>query len=335
MDSEISQRISITRYFMVIGIIVLHLPPYVALSDTDGSVMGFIKAFFSHGVFRATVPMLTVMSGYLLFRSSLDQRFTKLLSKKTKALLIPLILWNLPLAIAVYAVQKYGLLGHSFSAVLYPFDLSNWVNALTGLNGLPINYPLNFLRDLWVICLLAPIMGWFLRRAPWVGFILLAIVYAYNLDKDLVLRNSMLISFYLGGLAAVLQWNLKALDRFAVPALVLFVGCAICIVIFKIENREWFRLIAPIMIWPAISLLVGTRAGHWLNSNAKHSFFTFLCHGPIILVFWIVFSKTFPAAPYALFWFAAPVITVWLALIMNKGLHRYFPKFANVIVGQR
>jgi succinoglycan biosynthesis protein ExoH len=335
MDSDISKRIAVTRYLMVIGIVILHLPPYVALSDTDNTLMGFIKAFFSHGVFRATVPMLTVISGFLLFRSQLDLAFNKLVRKKSKALLFPLILWNVPLAVAVFLVQKFGLLGHSFSVTLHPFDARNWVDAITGLDGLPINYPLNFLRDLWVICMLAPIMGWFLRRSPWLGFALIIAIYAYNLDGRLVLRNSMLISFYLGGLAAVLNWNLKGLDRWAVPALLLFLGSATLIVLFQIENREWFRLIAPILIWPAISLLVMTKVGDWLSRHSRHSFFTFLCHGPLILILWIVFSKAFPNAPYALFWWTAPWITIWIAQVFNGRLHLYFPKIANVLVGQR
>jgi succinoglycan biosynthesis protein ExoH len=102
LDREISKRIWVTRYVMVIGIVILHLPPYQGLSELDGSIFEYVKAFFAHGVFRASVPVLTVMSGYLIFATKLYTKPVKLLKKKVSTLLIPLIVWNLPLAVLVY-----------------------------------------------------------------------------------------------------------------------------------------------------------------------------------------------------------------------------------------
>ena len=335
MNREISERIWMTRYLMVVGILVLHLPPYQPLGNVGSTGFDYIKAFFAHGLFRAAVPVLTVMSGYLLFRSKLHLHYFDLLKTKTNSILIPLILWNIPLAIAVYVLQKYNLGSHEFSAKLYPADFPSWVNAITGLNGSPVNYPLNFLRDLIAVSLLAPFFGVLLKYIPYPGLVVVLCIYFFNLDGPLVLRNSMLVSFYLGGLAYTQSWNLFALDKYAGIAVAILVFACILIVAFKIQNREWFRLIAPFLIWPSMSLLAGTTTGRFLYKNAQSSFFTFLAHGPIILVLWFAYQKIFSDGPYALYWFSAPVITVCLSILLSQMIKKQFPAFSRVILGGR
>lgn len=335
MQSEISRRISITRYLMVIGIIVLHMPPYEALSATGPELFSYIKAFFSHGVFRATVPVLTVMSGYLLIRSGLQRFPATLVKKKCRSLLLPLILWNVPLVLAIFLLQRFEVASLSLSTILYPVEWTNWINALLGLTAPPANYPLNFLRDLFVIALLSPIMWQMLKRAPYIGLLVISVIYYFNLEGPLVLRNSMLISFYLGALAAHQQWDLRKLDRFAIPCLVTFVGLCAAIVAFKIENREFLRIVSPVLIWPAMSLLVGTWLGNVLQNHAKHSFFTFLSHAPMILIIWMIYQRFADIIPYPLFWFATPIITAVLAVYLARGFTLVTPKLAAIMLGNR
>ena len=335
MDKELSKRIRLTRYLMVIGIVVLHIPPYQSLAELGLAPFEFIKAFFSHAVFRTTVPMLTVMSGYLLFSSKLVAEPLKLWLKKAQSLLLPLILWNIPVVLAIFIIQRYQLSGHEFSVQLYPAETRHWLNALTGLLDTPANYPLNFLRDLFALCLLAPLFRLLLNYAPYAGFALIALIYFYNLDGPFVLRNSMFISFYLGALIATQRLDIRYLDRFALPLLLLFVLFCVCIVVFDINNREPLRLLAPFMIWPVMSLLVNLRPVLWLNRFADSSFLTFLAHGPLLLLCWLAYSTLLPSAPYPLFWFLAPVFTVVLCAWLHPLLTRFFPRTASLLLGGR
>ncbi|WP_133153834.1 acyltransferase family protein [Vibrio sp. 10N.261.55.A7] len=334
MDKEISERIWITRYFMVIGIIILHLPPSQPLNEVI-SVFDHIKAFFTHGVFRATVPVLTVLSGYLVFQSGLYLEPVKLVSKKVKTVLFPLIIWNIPFVVAIYLSQRYGLLSHNFSDTLYPFDALSWINALVGLFESPANYPLNFLRDLFAVSLLSPLFGFLLKRIPYLGLCLVLIVYYFNLEGPFVLRNGMLVSFYLGGLAAKQSWSLTSLDKYAKHLLFIFLAFCIGIVTFKITNLELFRLLSPFLIWPAMSLVKQTKAHGFLKSNCRFSFVTFLAHGPIILILWIVFQKLPIELPYYIYWVFAPIITVLLCISLVKPFKKLLPNFSSVILGGR
>jgi succinoglycan biosynthesis protein ExoH len=259
----------------------------------------------------------------------------KLLKKKSGSLLVPLILWNIPLAAAVFFIQKYGLINFDFSSKLYPFSIKSWGNALTGLKGTPINYPLNFLRDLFMISLLSPLYWQLLKRLPYTGFLAVFTVYFFNLDGPWVLRNSMLISFYIGALAAHKQWDLKRLDVYAPYLLTVLVSACIILVIYRIPNREPLRLIAPFLVWPSIHLILNTRFAELLHRHAKNSFVTYLSHGPVILMIWLVFNRLPLQLPYFLYWTLTPIIAVFVAVLIRMLLKRLSPKLASIALGGR
>ena len=57
---------------MIIGIVLLHTPMYVSVADIDSGWFDLTKAFFQSAAFRCTAPVLTLISGYLLFNARLD-----------------------------------------------------------------------------------------------------------------------------------------------------------------------------------------------------------------------------------------------------------------------
>ena len=68
---DISRRIAIAKLLLVFGIVITHIPPYLELSNLSFTAPETIKAFFAHAFFRAAVPLLAAISGYLLFSSKL------------------------------------------------------------------------------------------------------------------------------------------------------------------------------------------------------------------------------------------------------------------------
>jgi len=335
MDNEISRRISIARYLMIIGVVMLHVPPYKPLVEYGTTVFDLLRGIITYGFFRATVPVLTAISGYFVFSAVLDKNIPELISKKTATLLVPMLLSNLPLLLLLFAIQRYGMTTHHFTVTLYPFDWNNWLNAGMGLFGLPLNYPTHFLRDLFALSLLAPLMGVLLRKTPYLGLVLVLAVYWFNLDASLVLRNSMLVTFYLGGLAAVRQWDLRRLDLFAPGLLAGFLAAAVTIVIFHIHNREWFSLVSPFFVWPSLALIVDSRVGRLLLRYSKASFFTFLAHGPLLIVAWILFNKFGAGIPYPVFWLVTPLIVVPLCVLGHAALSSLMPRLSAVLLGNR
>lgn len=105
------------RFGMIFGIVVLHTPLYVPIDEVGPHTFDLIRAFFQNAVFRCTVPVLTVISGYLLFGSGLHSQPRLLVSKKFRALVVPFLMFNLPLVAVVFLLQSYGTLGISYQLV--------------------------------------------------------------------------------------------------------------------------------------------------------------------------------------------------------------------------
>jgi succinoglycan biosynthesis protein ExoH len=320
---------------MIFGIVVLHVPPFIPLAETDPSLFASIKAFFQHAVFRTSVPVLTFISGYLLYSSNLDLRFWDLAQKKTRTLLIPLVLFNIPLIIVLYFVQSHGLISHDFSEQVHPFQLTNWVDITLGLTKEPVNYPLSFLRDLFIISLFAPIFGFLLRRLPAVGLLAVFSIFWFNLDGLFVLRNTMPILFYLGGMAALLNWDMKKLDNFGIPLAIAFIAFCIVIIAFKIDNRNYLRIVSPFLIWPAASLISRTAFGHWIAGISKYSFFVFLMHAPLVFALSHLYKSFLSEIPYWFFWTLVPFITAFLLIKLYKFLRLLSPGAMHFALGGR
>lgn len=72
VDQDIAHRIDLLRFVMIFGIVILHTPQYVNIADVGTGWFDLFKAFFQSAVFRCTVPVLTTISGYLLFKAGFD-----------------------------------------------------------------------------------------------------------------------------------------------------------------------------------------------------------------------------------------------------------------------
>jgi len=323
-------RIDLLRSLMIFGVVILHTPPYVPITAIGSAPFDLIVAFFQHAVFRTTVPVLTCISGYLLFRASLDREPLRLLQKKFNSIVIPFLVFNLSLVAAFLLIRAYT--GVSVGST--PLDTTGeWLDATLGLTAEPLNYPLNFLRDLIPVFMLAPLMGWFLRRAPWPGLILVLLVFQFNLDGSFILRNAMLPVFYVGGMAAVLKWDLRSLDEYAPALLALFLGICACIVYFQIANTTYLQLTAPLFIWPAASLLVTTAGGAWLSKMSKYSYFLFLAHAPVLLLVSMTYNKYLPDIPFPIYWMATPVIVTSIVIAAYELAMQWSPRTFNIMIG--
>ena len=324
------KRIDLLRSLMIFGVVVLHTPPYVPIAEIGSAPFDLIVAFFQHAVFRTTVPVLTFISGYLLFRSALDLQPIRLMQKKFKSIVIPFLFFNLSL-VALLVLLREGA-GISVGNARME-TTQDWLNATLGLTDDPLNYPLNFLRNLIALFIAAPLTGWFLRRAPWLGLVGIMLVFQYNLDGPFLLRDAMAPVFYLGGMAAILKWDMRMLDRYALPLLAVFLGLCAYIIYFRIPNTSYLQIVAPIFIWPAASLLTTTAAGSWLAKKSKYSYFLFLAHAPVLLAVSMVYKKLAQHIPFAFYWIATPVVVTGIVIGMYELCMRTSPRTFNYLIG--
>jgi succinoglycan biosynthesis protein ExoH len=318
---------------MIFGVVVLHTPQYVPITEVGSDWFSLTKAFFQSAMFRTTVPVLTFISGYLVFHAGLDRLPKKLAAKKARSLLLPFLAFNLPLVAAVCLAELFTDVQTNYR--LLPFDASTWLDAAFGLLHSPINYPLNFLRDMIVLMCLAPAMGWLIRRTPALGFMLVSVLFLSNFDGVLVLRDTMPVIFYVGGVAACRKWDLRALDRHALPCALLFLLLCASIVVFRVANTNMLRLVSPLLVWPASALLFDTRFGQWCVRMNKYSFFLFVAHAPVLFATWLLFKRFGQGLPYPVYWALAPLLTTAMIVVVYRCGMRLAPGLLSVMLGGR
>lgn len=334
ISSPVSQRIAMLRTTMIFGVVLLHTPDELGVDRIDfHNAFHLIRAFFQEAVFRATVPLLSLISGYLLFSAGLDLVPGKLYKKKIKSLGLPFFFFNVVLAALMYGIEKAT--GWAPWYQMSEMSRMELVNGFYSVSAYPFNFPLYFIRDLLVVTLLVPLFGLFIRHAPVIGLAAVATVFYGNFDGDLVLRFSIPIFVYVGGLAAVYRWDLTAADRYALPCFAVFLCGAAAIVAFRITDIAWFVFTAPFLVWPAASRLVHTRYGKWAQANSNSSFFIFCAHAPLQMVPYYIYRHNTDVLPEAVHWFGSFGICIVVLLGVHRLAMRTMPRAFALMTATR
>lgn len=333
ISREVSRRIQIARYLMVCGIVFIHIPPVETHTVTHNVYFLFIRNFLVDAIFLGTVPLLTCISAYLIFHYGHDKNALRLVQNKAKTLIVPLIIWNLPIFIAIYLIQKYQVMHRPFTLHLYPLQFFTALNAIFGITDKPLNFPLFFLRDLFVLSCLAPIFGFVIRRAPTLGFVIVVAIFWFDFDGPLLLRSSMALNFYIGGVVAIYDLNLFFLDRYRWSILVLFI--AVSIIKAQMPGESvLFRIVSPFMIWPILGQIENSLFGNFVIRLSPGSFFLFLSHLPMLLVSYSLYEK-FAIVDYPSYWFITSAAVIVLCSILYRIGSKTSPWIMQIALGGR
>lgn len=183
MNDTLSRTLSSIRFPMIIGIIVIHsyVNGLAGFDDTVGqhSWVAAVGYLFSNVFARICVPLFFVISGLLFFynvkRYSKDVYFSKLKSR-AKSLLVPYILWNL-IGFGLIMLYRSPLLSRFFPGLsAADIDLKYimdcfWCHGEVNHSffeggGMPVDYPLWFIRNLMILVVLTPVVYFVLSRIP-------------------------------------------------------------------------------------------------------------------------------------------------------------------------
>ncbi len=336
VDQSISQRITTARYLMICGIVVHHMAPQLELADLGNTPFHILYGFITHALTRFMLPVLTTISGYLFFSYSSNLPYSRVLKKKMDALLLPFFYWNIPIVLVMFILQYTDLNPSLFVYKFYPFDTKTWLNGIFSLTRPPVNYPLNFLRDLYLLFALTPVWSFFLKRLPLTGLALLIAVFRFDFDGHFFLTNTMPVLFYTGGLLAIRKWDLKALDSYWPVSLILMVTACFTVIFFKMEDMFWLKLAAPVLVWPILSLLQNTPAGTFILKHTRHGFCIFLTHALFLFVldglYWRFLCNVLPIE---LYWLSGPLIIIVSCELFDRLVRRCFPEIAPHLFGGR
>ena len=324
------------------------------------SYKNFFYVLIYSGIARIAVPLFFIMSGYLFFLSfswSLES-YKKKISSRVQTLLVPFLFWScsalglLALAQAIPSTRVY------FSGDNLPiskFGIYDYLNGIFGINGSPIAYQFWFIRDLMVIVLLTPVIGFVLRMLPRISLMGLFLLWFLNVWPVQIPSVEALTFFCAGAYISSSNISLFALDRFGLGILfsyaaVLAVDVAsnpqILIASNLVQYKEFNPYIHNIGVVLGVAsalfiskVLVGMdKARKILLWTGSCSFFVFAIHEPWLRMVKKVFYKFLvPTSNLTVLALdlLIPTLVICLSIALYAGMRVIAPRFLNVITGGR
>jgi peptidoglycan/LPS O-acetylase OafA/YrhL len=345
LSAETSRRFAAMRSLLMLAVVCIHAEKGVLFgAGAETPLASAVFTVINRHLFQTAVPLFFAMSGYLLFLRYEGglAAYKSIAARRFRTLMVPYLACNLFwLAFILIAGGIPGIGGSTY------VKTRGYVNLVLGIDGLPLVYPLWFLRDLFTLFLCAPAFHWLLRRMPWLG--LAAIWYCWNFvpQQGIPLEFSGAFFFHLGGMLAVRRADLPALDRHAAALLAFYAAVTALSVWIQLEGDPQSLWRFP--VW-RLSVMTGTAAvwtltgllrvgeGQWLTRLAGYIFFIYLLHEPTLSFLagatpeLVKGGGTAAQLGYAAFLAAA---AIGATLAAGWGLKRAAPAAYGVLTGGR
>lgn len=353
MDKQISQSIDFLRFPLACAVVVLHLmgsytnwTPYDYEDFCRFNVYDHLSVS-TNILFQIAVPIFFFISGYL-FTSNYTINFKKKIRKKTKTILLPFLIWNI-LAYLLFVITK--LLG----IVLHGKDIGNLYDILSPLFILkslfgdftkgfpcsPIDEPLWFMRDLYVLFLLAPIGLFILKKMGSYFLCALGALYILNVKGLPCLQVQSILFFCLGVYFRVNGINyLKILEKNKRW----LGGIAIVSFFVRYMMGGQYELLMPIFIISAsccVILFSAKKIGCLTDriiAYKKYSFWIYALHFLLIQKAWgILYNPMLRQNQVvaSISYVVSPVIVIVICVLLYNMMYRFFPRQLSCLVGLR
>jgi len=191
MNILLSECIKASRFPMALIIVSEHYYANEVVCDaTRGGDLYHKFGLFSNEYFpEFVVPLFFFISGYLFWVNidipsiginNMFSVYIDKIKKRIKTLVIPYISWNFIVLSGLLFVQfisedQIKPLSTSLKDFTYVDIFKSFWSITEG--GNPVDAPLWFIRDLFVICLLSPLIGVWIRGLKVYGFLIIVLLY--------------------------------------------------------------------------------------------------------------------------------------------------------------
>lgn len=347
----VSRAIGLARLICIVGMVWVH--GWTGLGGDEmaaqaGSPQDVLRWTLVELFGRSAVPMLGIVSGWLVARSLARRGPERFVAGKARSVLLPMLLWN---AIALIVVLGAGRLGvPDLPAIGGP----GWIadNLLNLRRAGDINVQTNFLRDLFLCMLAAPL----LVRLPTTALLSVAggtAIWAICGWQLFVLLRPTILLFVIGGIIARRQGLAERLAvlapwRAALP----FVVIAPARIWLSIQTEALpghaptlvatidllTRGAAAVLVWRSAIALAGAHAGRALIGLERYAFFLFCSH---LLFMWLLapaiglITGPMGSPLWPIFFLVQPLLALAFAIALACAIERLSPRAADLLSGGR
>jgi hypothetical protein len=344
-----SSAIRISRVLGILGIIYVHAwtgRTWEELNALSGTPQIAFRWVLIDLLGRSAVPLLSVISGWLVAPSVQRRSYRGFVKDKAATLLAPMLAWNLIAMTLVCGAAQMGWL--RAPKALNPGWVLNELFCLTGPND--VNVQIAFLRDIFVIMLAAPLL---VRLPSWGLGLVAAAAGLWCLggwSLFVLLRPQILLFFILGVLARRRDWA-SAVGRWpgwAAAGPFCLVGPGV--VALSIWGQAWsnahpaitaaldlgLRLAAAILFWRIATAIAPRPAGRALSALAPLAFLMFCAHMTMI---WFAgpwlgqLTGPLGAPAYPALLLVQPLLVLAATAALRAGLMALSPRLTAFLSG--
>ena len=327
---SMSQRVALSRVICIFFMTFVHVQPGIAENVYDRPAGLFDTVYFmlTRLIGLSSVSLLSVVSGYFVVSTLARTGATGLAGAKLRTLVVPLVSWN---AVMLALLLAYGLLSGHWRD-MPEATMAGMANAFLAMTEWPLVVPLWFLRDLFVCCLLSPLLTAGLRHAPLTMFALLVLYALFGNDLYLLQRPQLLLFFALGMWLRIAEFDEQAIDRATRPLLAGFVVMTAAFLAIRIDRillsemnealltglDTLLRISMAAAVWQLTRFVRRSRAAPALLWLEPYAFFLFCSHAVLFHFGGILLRPVFGNYGSDLFsisFFLQPLLAVAAAII--------------------
>ena len=304
------------------------------------------KRILSDSIPCCAVPGFFLISSILLYRKPF--KWFQNIKKKIKTLIVPYFIVNTFWIIFYAIAQSIPMLKSFFSdpnKLVTNWGVLEYLDAYLGFgtsNGVCLLYaPFWFLRDLFVLNILAVLIKKTIDYCPLVVSSVLIIVIVFNINTHLFFlgRNS-LVFFCLG--YYVVKYRLKICDLEKIGfinSLILYVISIALEVIFSNYISHFFVICAGLVFWYMVTNKICNAPPKLLaffDMLSHYNFSIFLIHyipsAIIIKAMFVVMPKK--EIIYIFEYFISIIAVLLFSILISWGLEKYTPKIFHILTGR-
>jgi len=348
-DQAISSAIRISRVLGILGIIYVHAwtgrggSELLALASTP---QGIFRWGLIDLVGRSAVPLLSVISGWLVASSVQKRSYWGFVWDKAEVLIGPMLAWNLiAMTLVCTAAAQGWLQAPTATSVGW---VINELFCLTAPND--VNVQISFLRDLFVCMLEAPLLVRLSERVVF-GLIGLVAIWCVGGWNFFILLRPQILLFFLQGLMARRRDWAEPLGRLAWPlAAVLFCLASPLSIVQSVWGQAWAdthpvwsnaldvaqRLGAALFVWRLATALARRPVGLAISRLAPLAFLMFCAH---LTMIWFAgpwlgrLTGPLGAPGYPLFLMVQPLLVLVATIALREALITLSPHLAAFLTG--